>query len=106
MKKALLWGAAAVVFVVSAEIAPAQEAGGVKIGGNVTMKTKVDNAVNAAVGNDTLAKQQVGGIQGNVDIKGNVTQETEAKNVVNAAIGNKSRACQNIGGISSNADCQ
>lgn len=89
-----------------AATAQAQQSGGVKIGGDVDMQTKVDTAVNAAVGKESLAKQQIGGVQGNVDIGGDLTQKTDVGTAVNAAVGNKSRACQNIGGISSDATCQ
>jgi hypothetical protein len=58
------------------------------------------------VGQDTLAKQQIGGVQGDVTIKGDLKQETEVGTAVNAAIGQRARACQNIGGISSDATCE
>ncbi len=102
----MIQGVMACAVLMMVTTASAQESGGVKIGGDVAMTTKAENAINAAIGQDTLAKQQIGGVQGNVDIKGDLTQTTEVKNAVNAAIGQRARACQNIGGISSDASCK
>jgi osmotically-inducible protein OsmY len=105
MKK-LIVSAAVIGMIAVTGPAGAQETGGVKIGGDVDMKTKAENAINASVGQDTLAKQQIGGVQGDVTIKGDLKQETEVGTAVNAAIGQRARACQNIGGISSDATCE
>jgi len=67
---------------------------------DVTIKSKVKNSVNAAIGKNNKAEQNVhsldigsGGEVGNVVIKGKV------KNAVNAAIGKGNEANQNIGSV-------
>ncbi len=79
-------------------------AGEIEVGGNaVNFGVVVGNAVNLALGEETVAEQNIGVVSGDSDvvaIDGNLFNfGIVGGNAVNVAFGLKSTACQDIGSI-------
>ena len=68
--------------------------------GDVVIDSDVDTAVNAAVGEDNEAEQNIHSVKvGNGGKVGDVVIMGKAKNVVNAAVGENNKAKQNVGSV-------
>jgi hypothetical protein len=91
--------AVAAFAVMTATSAFAQQ--GVEVNGLALNLTSANNDLNAAIGNNSTAKQAIGVINGNSKINGLALNLTSANNDLNAAIGNNSVACQAVGVIGS-----
>jgi hypothetical protein len=77
---------------------------GVQVNGLALNATSANNDLNAAIGNNSTAKQAIGVINGNTKVNGLLLNATSANNDLNAAIGNNSTACQAIGVVGSVSD--
>lgn len=74
-----------------------------KIQGNTELNVTTQNMVAVATGENNVAKNRVGVIQG--DKKGNTRMSVSASNVTTVVGGRNKKACTNIGGIVSD-DCK
>lgn len=74
-----------------------------KIQGNTEINVSTQNTVAVATGENTVAKNRVGVIQGSK--KGNTKISVSASNVTTVVGGRDKKACTNIGGIVSD-DCK
>ena len=84
----------------------AQNQGGVKVGGNVTIKAETDNVVTVAGGNDAIAETNIASVTGhNTEVSGDVSIDVKTDNVVTVAGGRSAKACSNIGTVGTSA-CQ
>ena len=82
----------------------AQEQGGVKIKGDVTITVIGTNVTTEFSGSGAVADTKIGAIGGgDVDIKGDVKITATGKNVTTKASGSGSAACTSIGTVGSNA---
>lgn len=71
-----------------------------RIQGNTDINVSTNNMTAVATGENTVAKNRVGVIQG--DKRGDTRINVVTSNVVTVAGGRNKRACTNIGGIVSN----
>jgi hypothetical protein len=94
MKRFPIAVAVAAFALVSATSAFAQ---GIKIDGTVTQTVTAERNTNAALGNDSVARQAFGVL--NADVAGTVDQTVNANDNTNTAEGNGSEACQTFGVI-------
>jgi len=88
------------VFSLVAIPAMAQTSQKTRIQGNTEINATTNNMTAVATGQNTVAKNRVGVIQG--DKKGDTRINVAAGNVVTVAGGRNKKACTNIGGIVSN----
>lgn len=93
---------ACVTLISTALCAPAiaQNSQRTKIQGNTEINVATKNMTAIATGENTVAKNRVGVIQG--EKKGNTRINVVATNVTTIAGGRNKKACTNIGGIVSN----
>lgn len=71
-----------------------------RVQGNTEITASTNNMTAVATGENTVAKNRVGVIQG--DVKSNTRISVSAANVTTIAGGRNKKACTNIGGIVSN----
>lgn len=93
MIKAMVFCTLACVAMVSM----AQVSQRTKIQGNTEINVSTQNTVAVATGENTVAKNRVGVIQGSK--KGNTKISVSASNVTTVVGGRDKKACTNIGGI-------
>lgn len=77
--------------------AAAQVSQRTRIQGNTEINVSTQNTVAVATGENTVAKNRIGVIQGNK--KGNTRISVNAANVTTVVGGRDKKACTNIGGI-------
>jgi hypothetical protein len=106
--KSITKSLAALTLLVGLATTPAMavEPGGAEIKGKVNQSVKVDNAVNAAIGNGARAGLSAAAVHSGSKVGGDVTQSVKAKNLVNAAIGNGARACMSLASVGDSAACR
>ena len=85
-----------VICLVASALAMAQ-ASQTRIKGNTEINVKAENMTAVATGENTVAKNRVGVVQG--DKKGDTKITVNAANVTTVVGGRNKRACTNIGGI-------
>lgn len=74
------------------------------IKGNTEINVSTQNTTAVAVGENVVAKNRVGVIQG--DKKGDTKISVSATNVTNVVAGRNKKACVNIGAIVKNDECK
>ena len=97
MKKAILLGLALLSPFVLADDGPT-------IDGGVEMNVAADGDINAAVGNEAMASQELGSIESGT-MTGDIEIGVQASGDINAAVGNKSCADQAVGAIGHKSSC-
>lgn len=104
LKGSLLAALGYVAFAVTPALADDSATSGPKIDGTVELTVTADQDVDAAIGNESKATQELGDIDsGTVD--GNITSTIQAGEDVSASIGNKSCTDQKIGTIGGSNAC-
>lgn len=101
MKKVLVLGLALLSPLVLADDGPTD---GPTISGGVQLNVQAQEDINAAVGNEAVATQELGSIESG-SMTGDVEMDVEATGDINAAVGNKSCADQAVGTIGHKSSC-
>jgi hypothetical protein len=83
--------------------AVAQDSGGVRVGGDVTINARAENVSNRA-SNGSTADLGVGRVTAGASVGGDVRINATAENISNQA-DNRSKACVEVGSVGRNA-CQ
>lgn len=96
-------GATALLLTVPAMAQISQSQKSTKIQGNTEINVATQNTTAIAVGENNVAKNRVGVVQG--EKKGNTRINVNAANVTTIVGGRNRKACTNIGGVVSN-DCK
>ena len=89
-----------IVLVTFAGSTLAQNSQRTKVQGNTEINATTKNMTAVAAGDNNVAKNRVGVVQG--DPKGNTRVNVAAGNVTTVAIGRNKKACTNSGGVVSN----
>ena len=97
MKKAIVLGLALLSPFALADDGPT-------IDGGVQLNVQAQEDINAAVGNEAVATQELGSIESGT-MTGDIEMEVEATGDINAAVGNKSCADQAVGAIGHKSTC-
>ena len=97
MKKALIVGCLLSLLLGHAQAQTSQRT---RVQGNTEITASTNNMTAVATGENTVAKNRVGVIQG--DVKSNTRISVSAANVTTIAGGRNKKACTNIGGVVSN----
>ncbi|MGE5478633.1 MAG: hypothetical protein ACM3Q1_18420 [Bacteroidales bacterium] len=84
--------------------ATAQESGGVRVHGNTNLNVNAQNVDTMAVGQNTVAKTNIGTVNASRSGSQNIT--VDAKNVQNIVGGRGKKGCINIGTHGTDPDCQ
>jgi hypothetical protein len=82
----------------------AQKTQTTNIKGNTEINVNTNNTTAVAVGENVVAKNRIGVIQG--DKKGDTKISVSATNVTNVVAGRNKKACVNIGAIVKNDECK
>jgi len=90
-------GLLAVALALTTGFASAQMSQRTQIQGNTEINVSTNNTTAVAVGENNVAKNRVGVIQGKK--KGNTKINVSAANVTTVVVGRNKKACTNIGGI-------
>jgi hypothetical protein len=95
----ILAASAFLIAATTAGLVQAQEAGGVTVGGALANTTVVGgNAINAAIGANSVATSRIGVVGSGVNVGGALANTTAVTgNAINAAVGANSVACLEIG---------
>ena len=104
MKSILSLGLAASL-ILFAGLASAQDSGGVKITGDVTMINKVENITTTSEGASSIASTAVGAVRGNTDVTGDLDMSNTVDTVATTAKGKNSCAETSVGTVGS-GPCQ
>lgn len=91
-----------VALLAVATVATAQKSTNIK--GNTEINVSTKNTTAVAVGENVVAKNRIGVIQG--DKKGDTKISVSATNVTNVVAGRNKKACVNIGAIVKNDECK
>lgn len=97
------YGLISVMLCIGANVADAQVSQRTVIKGNNEINVSTDNTTAIAVGENNVAKNRIGVIQGNKS--GNTKINVNAANVTTVVGGRNKKACTNIGSIVSD-DCK
>jgi hypothetical protein len=84
--------------------AMAQKTQATNIKGNTEITVNTKNTTAVAVGENVVAKNRVGVVQG--DKRGDTKISVSATNVTNVVAGRNKKACVNIGAIIKNDECK
>lgn len=97
------YGLISVMLCIVATVADAQVSQRTVIKGNTEINVSTNNTTAIAVGENNVAKNRIGVIQGNKS--GNTRINVNAANVTTVVAGRNKKACTNIGSIVSD-DCK
>lgn len=96
--RCLLFSIVSLLFLMSTAIAQTSQR--TRVQGNTDINVSTQNMTAVAVGENNVAKNRIGVIQG--DRRGDMKINVSTANVTTIAAGRNKKACTNIGGVTNN----